>query len=45
MLSEMYVRDPDEHIRWIFVLNDSDSDDLDSDLDDSDSEGTSGGEH
>ena len=44
-LSQMYVRDPDENIWWIFVLNDSDSDDLDSDLDDADSEGTSGGEH
>ena len=44
-LLEMYVRDPDENIWWIFVLNDSDSDDSDSDLDDSDSEGTSDGEH
>ena len=44
-LSEMYVRDPDENIWWIFVLNNSDSDDSDSDLDDADSEGTSGGEH
>ena len=45
MLSEMDVQDPDENIWWIFVLNDSDSDDSDSDLDDADSEGTSGGEH
>ena len=45
MLSEMDVLDPVEKIWWIFVLNDSDSDDSDSDLDDSDSEGTSGGEH
>ena len=45
ILSEMYVRDPDENIWWIFVLNDSDSDDSDSDFDDVDSEGTSGGEH
>ena len=45
VLSEMHVWDPDENIWWIFVLNDSDSDDSDSDLDDADSEGTSGGEH
>ena len=45
MLSEMDVLDPVENIWWIFVLNDSDSDDSDSDLDDADSEGTSGGEH
>ena len=44
-LSEMYVRDPDENIWWIFVLNNSDSNDSDSDFDDVDSEGTSGGEH
>ena len=41
----MHVQCPDENIWWIFVLNDSDSDDSDSDLDDADSEGTSGGEH
>ena len=45
VLPEMYVRDPDENIWWIFVLNDSDSDDLDSDSDGAKSEGTSGGEH
>ena len=44
-LLEIYVGDPDENILWIFVLNDSDSDDSDSDFDDVDSEGTSGGEH
>ena len=44
-LSEMYVRDPDENIWWIFVVNDSDSEDSDSDSDSAESEGTSGGEH
>ena len=41
----MYVRDPDENIWWIFVVNNSDSDELDLDLDNVDSDGTLGGEH
>ena len=41
----MQVQDPDENIWWIFVVDDSDSDESDSDLDTADSEETSGGEH
>ena len=41
----MLVGDPDENIWWIFVVDNSDSDDSDSDLDTAVSEETSGGEH
>ena len=41
----MYVRDPDENIWWIFVVDDSDSDESDLDLDTADLEETSGGKH
>ena len=41
----MYVHDPDENIWWIFVVDNSDSDESDLDLDTADSEETSGGEH
>ena len=42
VLLEMYIRDPDENICWIFVVNNLDSD---SDSDGAELEGTSGGEH
>ena len=41
----MYVRDPDENIWWIFVVDTSDLDESDSNLDNLDSDGMSGGEH
>ena len=41
----MHVRDPDENIWWIFMVDDSDLDESDSDLDTADSDETSGGEH
>ena len=40
----MNLRTPDEKIWWIFVVEDSDSDNSDSDWDDSDSDGMSGDE-
>ena len=41
----MLVRDPDENIWWIFMVDDSDSDELDLDLDTEVSKETLGGEH